>query len=255
MRTRHGTASAGRCEVLSLPFRYSILCLFDAGWYNPGPWAGRDVPLPFPGYFRKDARLDNIIYALVPLAYLLGSIPTGVIVTRAFGGVDPRKAGSGNIGATNVSRTSGKLAGALTLLGDILKGALPVLAAIRLGGGPLLISLVGLAAFLGHLLPVFLGFRGGKGVATACGVLAVISPVATLLSAAVFVVFAALKRYVSLASMLSAAAMPVFLYLLEDVREYAPLGLAIAVLIIIKHKDNIKRLAAGTENRIGGKKG
>ncbi|MBW7957296.1 MAG: glycerol-3-phosphate 1-O-acyltransferase PlsY [Deltaproteobacteria bacterium] len=196
-----------------------------------------------------------MFYALVPLAYVLGSIPTGVLVTRAFGGVDPRKAGSGNIGATNVSRTSGKLAGALTLLGDILKGALPVLAAFWLNGGTLLISLVGLAAFIGHLLPIFLGFRGGKGVATACGVLVVISPAATLLAAAVFVVAAALKKYVSLASMLSAAAMPVFLYLIKDAREYAPLGLAIAVLIIIKHKDNIKRLASGTENRIGGKKG
>lgn len=209
-----------------------------------------------PGYSQKDAPLDNnIFYALVPLAYVLGSIPTGVLVTRAFGGVDPRKAGSGNIGATNVSRTSGKLAGALTLLGDILKGALPVLAAFWLNGGTLLISLVGLAAFIGHLLPIFLGFRGGKGVATACGVLVVISPAATLLAAAVFVVAAALKKYVSLASMLSAAAMPVFLYLIKDAREYAPLGLAIAVLIIIKHKDNIKRLASGTENRIGGKKG
>lgn len=198
--------------------------------------------------------MDNIHYALVPLAYLLGSIPTGVLVSRAFGGTDPRKSGSGNIGATNVSRTSGKMAGALTLFGDILKGALPVLVACQLSEETLFISLVGLAAFMGHLLPVFLGFRGGKGVATACGVLVVISPAATLMSAALFAVTAALKRYVSLASMLSAAAMPVFLYLLEDVREYAPLGAAIAVLIVLKHKDNIKRLASGTENRIGGKK-
>lgn len=208
------------------------------------------------GHFLKDARLDNdIYYALVPLAYLLGSIPTGVLVARVFGGTDPRKAGSGNIGATNVSRTSGKAAGALTLAGDIIKGALPVLVAFWLGGETLFVSLVGLAAFVGHLLPVFLGFSGGKGVATACGVLVVISPAATLLAAAVFAAAAALKRYVSLASMLSAAAMPVFLYLIDDVREYAPLGAAIAVLIIIKHRDNIKRLASGTENRIGGKKG
>ncbi|HCY10735.1 MAG TPA: acyl-phosphate glycerol 3-phosphate acyltransferase [Deltaproteobacteria bacterium] len=197
---------------------------------------------------------DLTLYALIPVAYLLGSIPTGVIMARAFGKVDPRTVGSGNIGATNVGRTSGKLAGALTLTGDILKGALPVLAAILLGGGSALASLTGLAAFLGHLFPVFLGFRGGKGVATACGVLAVVSPAATVLGAIVFILVAAIKRYVSLASITSAAMMPVFLSFLYNGKEYVPLGVAIAVLIIIKHKENIKRLAAGTENRIGGGK-
>ncbi len=216
-----------------------------------------ELLVSLPGHSLKDARLDDQIYryAIVPLAYLLGSIPTGVLAARAFGGTDPRKSGSGNMGATNVSRTSGKAAGALTLAGDILKGALPVLVALRLDAGALLVSIVGLSVFIGHLFPVFLGFRGGKGVATACGVLVVVSPAATLLGAAVFALVAALKRYVSLASMLAAAAMPVFLYLFEGAREYAPLGAALAVLIIIRHKDNIERLASGTENRIGGKKG
>lgn len=196
-----------------------------------------------------------LYYLLIPAAYLLGSVPTGVLVTRAFGGVDPRRAGSGNIGATNVGRTSGKLAGILTLVGDILKGALPVLVAIALGAESLFISLAGLAAFIGHLFPIFLGFKGGKGVATALGVMVVISPAATILSALVFVLAAAVKRYVSLASMIAAASLPVFLSFLHRDRIYMPLAIAIAVLIIFKHKDNIKRLANGTENRIGGPKG
>lgn len=196
----------------------------------------------------------TVFFLLIPAAYLLGSIPTGVLVSRMFGSVDPRKSGSGNIGATNVGRTSGRLAGALTLLGDILKGALPVLAVSLLGAESRFISLTGFAAFAGHLFPVFLGFRGGKGVATACGVMAVVSPLATLLSALVFVLAAALKRYVSLASMLSAAMLPVFLSFLPEDKDYVPLGAVVAVLIIIKHKENIKRLASGTENRIGGGK-
>lgn len=194
-------------------------------------------------------------YLLIPAAYLFGSVPTGIIITKAFGGIDPRKAGSGNIGATNVGRTSGKLAGILTLIGDILKGAIPVLAAIALGFDTRFISITGLAAFIGHLFPIFLGFKGGKGVATALGVMIVISPPATILSALVFAVTAAIKRYVSLASMIAAASLPVFLSFLHRDREYMPLAVAIALLIIIKHKDNIKRLANGTENRIGGPKG
>ncbi|MBI5453099.1 MAG: glycerol-3-phosphate acyltransferase, partial [Deltaproteobacteria bacterium] len=113
---------------------------------------------------------------LVPIAYLLGSVPTGIVIVRLFGGVDPRSAGSKNIGATNVGRTSGRLPGILTLIGDLLKGALPVFIAFRLAPTPLLVSLTGLAAFLGHLFPVYLGFKGGKGVATACGVMLIVSP-------------------------------------------------------------------------------
>jgi len=193
-----------------------------------------------------------IIFIVV--SYLVGSIPTGIIISRLMGKGDPRKAGSGNIGATNVGRTSGKLAGVLTLLGDVVKGALPVFVAYQLAPESLLMSLVGLAAFLGHLFPIYLGFKGGKGVATGLGVMVVICPLATLLSAIVFAAVAYFKRYVSLASMISAAMLPVFMSFLPRGKNYVGMGVVVAVLIIYKHKDNIKRLAAGTENKIGGGK-
>ncbi|HLC17524.1 MAG TPA: glycerol-3-phosphate acyltransferase, partial [Thermodesulfobacteriota bacterium] len=128
-------------------------------------------------------------------------------------------------------------------------GTAPTYIALSLGGEPLFVSAVGLAAFLGHLFPVFLSFRGGKGVATACGVMAVISPLAVVLSAVVFAVVVKIKRYVSLGSMLSAASLPVFLTLLAPARYYVWLGVIIALFIIVKHRENIKRLAAGVENK------
>lgn len=195
------------------------------------------------------------VYIVFTIAsYLLGSIPTGIVISRLMGKGDPRKSGSGNIGATNVGRTSGRLAGILTLLGDALKGGVPVFLAVQYYPESLFVSLVGLAAFMGHLFPVYLGFKGGKGVATGLGVMVVICPVATLLSAAVFVAAAALKRYVSLASMLAAAMLPVFMSFDPKGRNYVGMGVVVAVLVIWKHKDNIKRLVAGTENRIGGSK-
>jgi len=198
--------------------------------------------------------MNPYFWLIVPLAYLLGSVPVGILVSRAFGGADPRSAGSGNIGATNVGRTSGKAAGVLTLIGDILKGAVPVLAAFGWYPEPPFVAAVGLSAFMGHLWPVFLGFRGGKGVATALGVMVVIAPLATLLSALVFIAAVLFKRYVSLGSMVSAAMLPVFLSFFPASRPYMPMGVIIAVLVIVKHKDNIKRLVEGKENKIGGKK-
>lgn len=196
----------------------------------------------------------TVYIVFIIAAYLIGSIPTGIVISKLMGKGDPRKAGSGNIGATNVGRTSGKLAGILTLLGDVLKGGVPVFLAFQFYPESLFISLVGLAAFLGHLFPVYLGFKGGKGVATGLGVMVVICPVATLLSAVVFAIVAYLKRYVSLASMIAAAMLPVFMSFFPRGRNYVGMGVVVAVLIIWKHKDNIKRLVAGTENRIGGSK-
>lgn len=196
----------------------------------------------------------TVYIVFITASYLLGSVPTGIVVSRLMGKGDPRKSGSGNIGATNVGRTSGKLAGVLTLLGDVLKGGVPVFLSLLYYPESLFVSLVGLAAFLGHLFPVYLGFKGGKGVATGLGVMIVICPLATLLSAFVFVVTAALKRYVSLASMLAAAMLPVFMSFDPKGRNYVGMGVVVAVLVIWKHKDNIKRLIAGTENRIGGSK-
>lgn len=195
----------------------------------------------------------TLYHLFIPAAYLLGSIPFGIIVARAFGGVDPRNAGSKNIGATNVVRTAGKAAGMLTLLLDVAKGIAPMLALRLLYPEPRLMTLTGLAAIAGHLFPVFLGFKGGKGVATAAGVMFVVSPLATILSIAVFIVVVLAKRYVSLGSIISSAAMPVFLSVIPGSRAYVPMGVAVAVLIIVKHRENIKRLVAGAENKIGKK--
>lgn len=194
----------------------------------------------------------TVYIVFITASYLLGSVPTGIVISRLAGKGDPRKSGSGNIGATNVGRTAGRLAGILTLAGDVLKGAVPVFLAATYYPESLFVSLVGLAAFLGHIFPVYLGFRGGKGVATGLGVMVVICPVATLLSAAVFGVVAYFKRYVSLASMVAAAALPVFFSFFPKGRDYVGMAVVVAVLVIWKHKDNIKRLVAGTENRIGG---
>jgi glycerol-3-phosphate acyltransferase PlsY len=192
---------------------------------------------------------DLLTLALALFAYILGSVPFGLIAARLVGGPDPRSSGSGNIGATNVSRTSGKPAGLITLFGDIGKGALPALLALNLTPDPVTVSIAGLSAFLGHLFPVFLKLKGGKGVATACGVMAVVSPMALFLSACVFLVIAMATGYVSIGSISAALSLPVFLAVLPWAREYVPLGIAIAVLVLLKHRENIKRLRQGTENR------
>ncbi|MFQ5329905.1 MAG: glycerol-3-phosphate 1-O-acyltransferase PlsY [Thermodesulfobacteriota bacterium] len=192
--------------------------------------------------------------AIIVAAYLIGSIPTGVIVARIMGAKDPRSVGSGNIGATNVGRSAGKAAGIITLFGDCCKGALPTVVALYLLPSVYMVAVVGFAAFLGHLFPVFLGFRGGKGVATALGIFLVISPLATLISVVIFVILLLLFRYVSLASMAAAAALPAALALLPGTRPFTPLGVVVGALIIIKHGGNIRRLVAGSENRMGGKR-
>jgi glycerol-3-phosphate acyltransferase PlsY len=192
---------------------------------------------------------DLLTLALALFAYILGSVPFGLIAARLVGGPDPRSSGSGNIGATNVSRTSGKPAGLITLFGDIGKGALPALLALNLTPDPVTVSIAGLSAFLGHLFPVFLKLKGGKGVATACGVMAVVSPLTLFLSACVFLVIAVATGYVSIGSISAALSLPVFLAVLPWAREYVPLGIAIAVLVLLKHRENIKRLRQGTENR------
>jgi glycerol-3-phosphate acyltransferase PlsY len=132
----------------------------------------------------------------------------------------------------------------------MLKGALPAYAVWRLGFDATLVSSVGFAAFLGHLFPVFLGFKGGKGVATACGVMLAVAPLAMLLSVAVFIIAVAVKRYVSLGSILASAMLPVFLSFLPGSRAYLPLGVLIAIFVILRHRENIERLAAGEENKL-----
>lgn len=187
---------------------------------------------------------------LTILSYLLGSIPTGILIAMLMGGPDPRSVGSGNIGATNVMRATGLLAGALTLLGDVLKGAIPVLLGLYIFGSILGVSLLALASFLGHLFPVFLGFKGGKGVATAAGVFLVISPLAVLIDGIIFGLVVYISRYVSLGSLTAVVLLPILITHFQATRGYLPLAVVIGVLVIVKHAGNIKRLIQGKENPV-----
>jgi acyl phosphate:glycerol-3-phosphate acyltransferase len=184
--------------------------------------------------------------------YLLGSIPFGLLLTRAAGGPDIREIGSGNIGATNVLRTGNKGLAAATLICDMLKGALAVLAAARYGPNAALAASLG--AFLGHLFPVWLKFKGGKGVATYIGLLIGFYWPAALLFCAIWLVVAAVSRYSSLAALISSALMPFSLWLL-DLPNVAALFLLLTVLLWVMHRANIMRLLNGNEGKIGAKAG
>lgn len=190
--------------------------------------------------------LNEFIFTAV--AYVIGSIPTGLLLARAFG-VDIRTTGSGNIGATNVYRTLGRTVGIATLLGDCLKGLLPVLVARKLGFADPWVAAVGLAAFLGHVYTVFLGFKGGKGVATALGVFLGVSPLSVLGALAFFIGIVAATRYISLGSITAAAVMPFLVAAVERRFILVVMTLIIAVIVIAKHRENIRRLREGTENR------
>ncbi len=183
-------------------------------------------------------------------AYLVGAIPVGVILSRIHG-KDPRNVGSGNIGATNVMRTAGKTTGLITLAGDIVKGLVPTLLASWYFPEPSVAASVGFAAFLGHLFPVYLKFRGGKGVATAMGVFLVLSPLSIGIGAVVFVLVLLVTRFVSLGSLVGTVCIPITMIFLPSPREYLFLSLATAILVFIKHKENIARLISGRENKIG----
>jgi glycerol-3-phosphate acyltransferase PlsY len=201
------------------------------------------------------------VFLIVALAYLLGSIPTGFLLVKLFRHEDIRSVGSGNIGATNVLRSGGKGLGAATFLLDVLKGA----AAVWLGASlashlqPAIPfrdaqAIAAVSAVIGHMFPVWLHFRGGKGVATGFGVFLVAAPLAALASIGLFAVVLILTRYVSLASILGAGSFPVFAWFLvhgEKPLPYIAAQIIVASLIILKHHQNIRRLATGTESRFG----
>lgn len=190
---------------------------------------------------------------LVLAGYLAGSVASAVLVCRLLGLPDPRLQGSRNPGATNVLRLGGRKAAAITLAGDYLKGLLPVLLAGALGAPPLVVTATGLAAFLGHLYPVFFGFQGGKGVATAFGVVSALAWPVALAMGVTWLAMAKLFRYSSLASITSAALAPVYAWLLRGDTILSG-GLAVlAALMLWRHRANIARLVAGTESRIGAK--
>ncbi len=190
------------------------------------------------------------LFLLICAAYLIGAIPTGVILTRTLGGEDIRKVGSGNIGATNVYRVAGRKLGIITLVGDCLKGVIPLVIAqqgFALHGIPL--AAIALAAFLGHCYPVYLGFKGGKGVATALGIFLVLSPLSVLGALVVFVIVLWVWRYISLASITAAAVIPFLIFLLEASLPRFIATLMIATIVIWRHRANIERLRNGTENK------
>jgi glycerol-3-phosphate acyltransferase PlsY len=212
------------------------------------------------------------LYLIVgAVAYLLGSIPFGYLLVRIFRGEDIRQTGSGNIGATNVARSGAKGLGIATLILDALKGALAVLLAAVLAGSKYnlcgdfmvascvpalrLMAWAALLAVLGHVFPVWLKFKGGKGVATALGVFCVLFPKAILVALAIFILVVVVTRYVSLGSILGAIAFPVAAYFLQNTDALSLLlASAVSFIVIIKHHQNIRRLLAGTESRFGSNK-
>ncbi|MGN6769696.1 MAG: glycerol-3-phosphate 1-O-acyltransferase PlsY [Rhizobiaceae bacterium] len=191
-----------------------------------------------------------VLGALV-VGYLFGSIPSGYLLARAAGLGDVRNIGSGNIGATNVLRTGNKGLAALTLILDALKGTVPVWLALHyLGLYPAMLA--GLGAFLGHLFPVWLGFKGGKGVATYLGVLLGLAWEGVIVFAVAWLLVAAITRFSSLAALVAAVAVPVALVFLGRL-ELAELFAVMSAIVFIKHRPNIERLIAGTESKIGSK--
>lgn len=197
------------------------------------------------------ATLSGVGFIL--LAYICGSFASAIVVCRVMGLPDPRSGGSGNPGATNVLRIGGKLPAALTLVGDVAKGVIPVLLARVLEAPPAIIIGAGVAAFLGHLFPVFFKFQGGKGVATAFGLVAALDWVVFLGMGLTWLALAAVFRFSSLASLFASVAAPVTAFLSGAPLSYVGGLTVITALLIWRHKGNIERLMAGTESRIGQK--
>ncbi len=207
------------------------------------------------------SKISPALLSIPAAAYLLGSIPFGLLLTRLFGGGDVRKSGSGNIGATNVARVAGTLPGILTLLFDVAKGAAAVWLAGRVSNeSATWMMIAALATLLGHCFPIWLKFRGGKGVATAAGAFLVLCPPALLGSVILFLLVVFFWRYISLASVSAAASMPLLIYLLWAPHHAPPPivtfgALAAAGIIIYKHDGNIQRLVQGEEPKFSfGKK-
>lgn len=188
---------------------------------------------------------------LMAFAYLLGSVPVGVVVSHLLGGADPRTAGSGNIGATNVARTLGRLPGIATLAGDALKGFVPAVWAAHAFTPSWAAATVGLAAFLGHLFPLYIGFKGGKGVATGFGIFLALSTGSAIVAGLLFAGVVWKWRIVSLGSLAAAAALPLLTGFFGRPAPIVLLALVVAVLTAWKHQGNIQRLLEGTERRMG----
>ncbi len=192
-----------------------------------------------------------ITLGMVAVGYLFGSIPFAYLLSRRWTGLDIRQAGSGNVGAANVLRTSGVAAGIAVMLLDVAKGAGSVLVAQRLSPGDAAPAAAGLAAIVGHIYPVWLRFRGGKGVATACGVFSVLTPAALGPAVALFVATVWFSRYVSLGSVVASVALGPAVYAMHAPAAFVASAAAAALVIVFRHRSNLARLAGGTERRIG----
>lgn len=202
--------------------------------------------------------LGFIPVTLVPMvwivaAYLLGSISFGILICRLFGLPDPRTMGSGNIGATNVARSGKKLPAILTLLGDAFKGWLPVWLALQSGMLMWVVAGVGLAVFFGHLFPIYHRFKGGKGVATALGIMLAISLMLGLAALITWAIVFAISRYSSLAAIVAAILAPLYAWFLLPYKNYVIMMIVIAVMLVWRHHSNIQKLLAGTESGFGKK--
>ena len=202
--------------------------------------------------------LGFIPVTLIPIiwivaAYLLGSIAFGILVSKLFGLPDPRTVGSGNPGATNVLRSGKKMAAALTLLGDAFKGWFPVWLALQSNMLMWVVAAVGLAVFFGHLYPIYHKFKGGKGVATALGVMLAISPLLGLAALFTWMIVFAVSRYSSLGAIVAAALAPVYAWFLLPYKDYLITVLVMSVFLIWRHRTNIQKLLAGTESGFGKK--
>ena len=196
--------------------------------------------------------LGFIPVTLIPIvwivaAYLIGSISFGILFSKLFGLPDPRTVGSGNIGATNIARSGKKLPAILTLLGDALKGWLPVWLALQSNMLMWVVASIGLAVFFGHLFPIFHRFKGGKGVAAALGVMLAVSPMLGLACLLTWALVFAISRLSSLSAIVAAALSPVFAWLLLPYKNYVLMVLVMAVMMVWRHKSNIQKLLAGTE--------
>ncbi|MCW8827282.1 MAG: glycerol-3-phosphate 1-O-acyltransferase PlsY [Gammaproteobacteria bacterium] len=191
------------------------------------------------------------LYLLIPFAYLLGSISAAIIICKLMGLPDPRTLGSNNPGATNVLRIGGKKAAALTLLGDFLKGLIPVLVAQLLGADSELLAAVGFAAFLGHLYPLFFGFRGGKGVATAFGVILALSWMVALVAIGIWLLIAKVFKISSLAALIAATMTPAAGWYLGMAESQIYMLVVLTLMLIWRHRSNIQKLMRGSEGQIG----
>lgn len=193
--------------------------------------------------------MTGIIMACI-LSYIIGSIPNGLIIGKAVWGIDLREHGSHNIGATNAWRTIGKGAGFIIFLLDLLKGVLGVWFGMYFAGTPLALVLGGIFAIIGHSCSFLLKFKGGKGVATGLGVIAMLMPVPTVIVFAVWFIIVKLTGYVSLGSIVAAALVPFFAWIFNQPKEVIAFGMLAAAFIIIRHRENIGRLLSGTESKI-----